>query len=27
VTLAAVIAWYTSLAMGVVHSVYVFTPN
>lgn len=27
VTLAAVIAWYTSLAMGVVHSVYVFAPN
>jgi energy-coupling factor transport system permease protein len=27
VTLAAVVAWYTSLAMGVVHSVYVFAPN
>jgi energy-coupling factor transport system permease protein len=27
VTLAAVIAWYTSLAMGLVHSVYVFAPN
>jgi energy-coupling factor transport system permease protein len=27
VTLAAVIVWYTSLAMGVVHSVYVFAPN
>jgi energy-coupling factor transport system permease protein len=27
VTLVAVIAWYTSLAMGLVHSVYIFAPN
>lgn len=26
-TLAAVIGWYTSLALGLVHSVYVFAPN
>jgi energy-coupling factor transport system permease protein len=26
-TLVAVVAWYTSLAMGLVHSVYVFAPN
>ena len=27
VTVVAVIAWYTSLAMGLVHSVYIFSPN
>lgn len=27
VTVVAVVAWYTSLAMGLVHSVYVFAPN